>query len=386
MRAMVQARFSWGYYGAIIPCVLNIISLQGYLIINTIIGGQTLGSISPHVGAPLGIVIIALVTLAVVFSGYQVLHWYEMIVWIPNVIAFVVLLAVSGSHIRHVPLSGPVAAEASAIMTFGATLAATNVSWSAITPDYGVYHNGKASGWRIFAYAYAGFLISCLPVHLLGAALTATAPYVPAWRTGLGNGNNIGGLIAATLLPAGGFGKFLLVLLSLTAPSQTAPTVYSMCTSLMTALPVSARVPRFLLAMIPTAIVIPVAIIGSARFYSTFDNILAFIGYWTAPFCAIVFVEHFVFRKSKWSTYQVLEAWNRPEHPNLSRGYAAVFTFVATIGIIVLFMQQQWWTGPIARTGTGDLGMLCGFIFAAIMYLAARWVERRWETDTWKAA
>lgn len=66
-----------------------------------------------------------------------------------------------------------------------------------------------------------------MPVHLLGAAFTATANYVPTWQAGLGNGNDIGGLIAAILEPAGGFGKFLLVPLALTAPSQCAGHVHS---------------------------------------------------------------------------------------------------------------------------------------------------------------
>ena len=74
-RAMVQSRFSWGYYGAIIPSVLNVLTMQGYLIINCIIGGQTLGAVLPHPSATLGIVITGLISLAVTFCGYQTLHW-----------------------------------------------------------------------------------------------------------------------------------------------------------------------------------------------------------------------------------------------------------------------------------------------------------------------
>ena len=39
--------------------------LQGYLVVNTIIGGQTLAEVSEHLDATLGIVIIALLSLAV---------------------------------------------------------------------------------------------------------------------------------------------------------------------------------------------------------------------------------------------------------------------------------------------------------------------------------
>ena len=108
---MVQARFSWGYglflavfktlmvchsryYGTIIPSILNVLSLEGFLVVNTIVGGQTLAEVSDHLDATLGIVIIAIISLIVcsikvlaihamteesdyqiTFCGCQVLHW-----------------------------------------------------------------------------------------------------------------------------------------------------------------------------------------------------------------------------------------------------------------------------------------------------------------------
>ena len=92
-----------------------------------------------------------------------------------------------------------------------------------------------------------------IPVHMVGAVFTAAAVYVPSWNAGLGNGNDVGGLIAAILDPLGGFGKFLLVLLALTVPSASAPTMYTVCTSFMTIAKVFARVPRFVFAVISTA-------------------------------------------------------------------------------------------------------------------------------------
>ena len=64
-RAMVQSRFSWGYYGAIIPSILNVVSMEGYLVINCIVGCQALAGLSDHLSAALGIVIIGLVSCAV---------------------------------------------------------------------------------------------------------------------------------------------------------------------------------------------------------------------------------------------------------------------------------------------------------------------------------
>ena len=53
------------YYGAIIPSALNVFTMQGYLILNCIIAGQTLASVSSHLNATLGIVIVSLISMLV---------------------------------------------------------------------------------------------------------------------------------------------------------------------------------------------------------------------------------------------------------------------------------------------------------------------------------
>lgn len=62
---------------------------------------------------------------------------------------------------------------------------------------------------------------------MLGAAFAAAAPGVPSWEAGFDQGNNVGGLLAAALSPAGGFGKFLLVLIALSTSCACAPTMYT---------------------------------------------------------------------------------------------------------------------------------------------------------------
>ena len=88
-----------------------------------------------------------------------------------------------------------------------------------------------------------------------------------------------------------------------------------------------------------------------------------FIGYWLAPYTAIVITEHVLFRKTKWSNYDVQRCWNKPAL--LPSSLPAVATFIITIGVAVLCMEQEWWTGPIAKAGTGDIAMIVGFIVAS---------------------
>lgn len=66
---MIVARYSFGYYGSIIPSVLNLITFMGFLILNLILGGQTLAAVSGTNGDGLnwdvGIAIVAVIALLV---------------------------------------------------------------------------------------------------------------------------------------------------------------------------------------------------------------------------------------------------------------------------------------------------------------------------------
>lgn len=53
------------FWAGILPSALNVFSMQGFLILNCIIGGQTLASVSDKLDATLGIVIIGVISLVV---------------------------------------------------------------------------------------------------------------------------------------------------------------------------------------------------------------------------------------------------------------------------------------------------------------------------------
>ncbi|OCH88374.1 cytosine-purine permease [Obba rivulosa] len=373
MRSMVQARYSWGYWAAMLPSALNVFSMQGFLILNCIIGGQTLASVSDHLNDTLGIVIIGLISLAVTFFGYRIIHWYESVAWIPNAITFIVMLGIGGKHLHNAPAPAPV--STASVVTFATTTASSVISWCTMTPDYGVYHTPAASSLRIFLYTYAGFFGASIIGHMLGAAFAASAASVPSWNTGFDDGNNVGGLIEAILSPAGGFGKFLTVLVALSIPSACAPTMYTFGSSFMTITPFAARIPRYVYTIISEAILIPVAIIGAIHFYSTFVDVISIIGYWSTVFAAIVLCEHVLFRRNSFARYD-LRDFNTPRR--LPLGAAALLAFLCAFGVIIPCMSQVWYTGPIARAGTGDIGIFVGFGVACVLYPALRAVERAW--------
>jgi purine-cytosine permease-like protein len=48
MRQMIVSRYSFGYYGSIIPSILNLVTFMGFLILNLILGGETLAAVSGY--------------------------------------------------------------------------------------------------------------------------------------------------------------------------------------------------------------------------------------------------------------------------------------------------------------------------------------------------
>ena len=97
------------------------------------------------------------------------------------------------------------------------------------------------------------------------------------------------------------------------------------------------------------------------------------IGYWSTIFAAIVLTEHVLFRKN-YGSYRI-EDWDKPN--KLPLGIAALFAFLGGFGIVIPSMSQQWYVGPIANAGTGDIGVITGSVVGAALYAILRALEKK---------
>ncbi|KAF5344051.1 hypothetical protein D9757_013888 [Collybiopsis confluens] len=320
------------YYGAMLPAALNVFSQIGWLIINSIVGGQVLAAVSTQLDDTAGIVIIVIISFVLSFCGYKVLHWYDTYIWIPSVVIFIALFGVGGKQlINQIPIlnASTPAAAASMLIAYGTTAGASDLTWCSFAADYGIYHSAEVPTWKVFLWAYGGIFTSAFIGHIIGAAFAAAAPAIPSWEAGLGDGGDFGHFLAAILEPVGGFGKFLIVVgaLTVTAPCPgEREFINFQGVSLMSISPWLARVPRYIYSLICTAIVIPIAIVGAKHFFTAFEDVLNLIGYWAASYSAIVLCEHLIFRKNDFLRYTVAD-WNTPS--NLPLGIAAVMAFCA---------------------------------------------------------
>ncbi|OAX40581.1 hypothetical protein K503DRAFT_687249 [Rhizopogon vinicolor AM-OR11-026] len=373
MRQMIQSRYSFGYFGIIIPAILNLIGLCGFNILNGILGGQALASVTNNMSWNVGIVIIYIIALLISFMGYRVLNWYERVAWFPVLIAFLVALGVGGKNLYNAQPAEP--ATSATILSFASVIAGFVITYSAMASDFTMYYDPTVSQTKIFWYAYLGYIVPIIPLQCLGAAAVLAAPSVPSWYEGYGAEGNVGGLLEAMLSPVGNFGKFLTVLLSLSVTGNIACTLYSICFNFQVAVPAMSKVPRYVFSILGTAIALPLSIVGAHRFYATLTNFLSLIGYWASAYGAILIVEHHYFRNNDFSTYDHT-IWNVPRR--LPWGAAAIGSGILSFGLIIPCMNQLWFEGPIGIT-SGDVGFEVAFPLAAVLYFPLRKLELKYQ-------
>ncbi|EZF61408.1 hypothetical protein H112_05813 [Trichophyton rubrum D6] len=173
------------------------------------------------------------------------------------------------------------------------------------------------------------------------------------------------------LASAGGFGKFIIVLLTFSTLGNIAASIYSISLNFQLLLPIFLRVPRAIFAIVFIAIVIPVSIQAAVSFFVSLENFAAVISYWSATFVAIIAIEHVVFRKGDYSSYDAT-IWN--DAAALPSGVAAITAGALSFALVVPCMLQTWFQGPIAKI-TGDIGFEVAMVLSGILYLPLRALE-----------
>ncbi|GAA6022870.1 hypothetical protein JCM11491_007025 [Sporobolomyces phaffii] len=382
-RTMLVARYSYGYYPAVLPALLNLISFVGFSAVNSIVAGQVLVAVSGELSITVGIVIVAVVSMIISFFGYRVLHACERWAWIPVCLAFVLLAGIGGRHLGAAASYNVGQSTTGGILSFISIIVGFTLSWSGCSADFNSYMRPDISKTKVAVYTFLGLYLPACLLQLLGAAFAAAAlsGRVPTWNAAYETGS-VGGLVGVALEPLHGFGKFLLVIFALGMISNNAPTTYAFSLSLQIVFPFLTRIPRFFFAIVCTAIYLPIAVVGATHFEDALSNFLGLLGYWSSVFVSVLLVEHFVFRRHSFTTGYDLSIWDRSSQ--LPPGIAALFASFCGAAFCIIGMDQVWYRGPIAKMITGpaeayggDVGFETGMVVAAVVYAPSRWVERK---------
>lgn len=330
---------------AFFPVVLNVIACIGWSTINSIVGGQALRAVSTSHQIPeaAAIVIIAIMTMIFALFGYRYVHLFERYSWMPVAVIFLISLGLAAPSFNSGPFAGSGPAEAAGVLSFGAAIAGFALGWSSLAADYTVHLPEDVSGARVFWLTYVGLNLPLILVESLGAA-TATATRAD-WAALVESGD-VGALLAATLSRAGGFGRFLQVILALSIVANNIPNMYSFALTFQVLGRTAQRIPRVFLVLLGTTVYIILALVGASHFESWLDTLLVLLSYWLVIFDTVLIEEHLIFRRGLWRNYNP-EDYKRPE--NLPLGFAAALA--AGVGVMgaVLGMATQWYVGVLGR-------------------------------------
>ncbi|KAI5463340.1 hypothetical protein BGZ63DRAFT_412965 [Mariannaea sp. PMI_226] len=305
------------------------------------------------------------------FLGYRAIHLWQRWQWIPSLIGIVIAVGCGGKHLVNQAEKGP--ATVKAVVGYGSLMAGFFLTFGGTASDFTIYHNPKVSKWKIFTYVYLGLLVPSTPLLILGAAIGGAVPNVDSWQTAW-DSYGIGGVLAEMLRPAGGFGKFILVILGLSVIGNTVMSNYSVGLNLQMLIPIFAKVPRIIFVIVTMAVMIPMAIYAANEWATSLENFLALIGYWAGCFDAIIIEELVVFRRMKYSKFDP-RIWK--EGKRLAPGFAAIGASLISLGLVVPSMDTTWFTGPIGAR-VGDLGFEFAFVVTAIAYYPLRSLEIKW--------
>ncbi|KAK9473805.1 permease for cytosine/purines, uracil, thiamine, allantoin-domain-containing protein [Dipodascopsis tothii] len=377
LRQMVISRYWFGFHGAKIFAILNMINCVGWSAINTTVAAQMLHSLSTTHALPpwAGVLIITLLAFVLTLFGYKVVHMYEKYSWIPAfIIMFIIIgrLAISGNFTTGTLGVGK--AEAGSVLSFGSVVFGSTAGWAGIASDYVVYQPKTVKSWKLFTITFVCIALPVFFVQLVGLACIMATQTSALYADNYG-ANGMGGLLYAILVPEslGNFGRFCLVVLALSTVGGTCPNTYSFGLSMQTLFDIFRRVPRVIWTLLSTCLFVGIAIPTYYSFEEYMEDFLDIMSYWVALYLAIQLVEHYLFRKGSMANYD-LDVYDQADQ--LPPSAATVFAVACGVAGCVTGMSQTWYTGKLAKLAGGDIGLELCFGFAIIGFTGARALER----------
>jgi NCS1 family nucleobase:cation symporter-1 len=356
---LVQSRRAFGYYGNFGPGVLNLLAGMGWFAVNSVVGAFALSYLTGLGYAPT-VVGLAVLQIVVAVYGHDLIHSLERYL---SLFLVVVFAAVTGYVLGHAHPSLPFNPKAplafgglsgGMITTIGVAFSYM-LGWMPFASDYTRYLPEDTPPAQVFWAAFGGNLIGALWPELLGLLLVSMAPRFAASANAVG--------LVSHLLP----GVLRWITLVAVAVGTLTANVLNIYSAALSALVVRVPVRRWQAALAVGVVGGLATLVGGANFSANLENFLLLLGYWVAPWLAVVALDLFVLGRHDTNPRPFYDVGHR-----LAEG--AVAWAVAAVGATWLFGDQTLHVGPIAyaHPQIGDLSYWVGMVAAAGLDLGAR--------------
>ncbi|KAL2006116.1 hypothetical protein VTN00DRAFT_9770 [Thermoascus crustaceus] len=371
-RTLIVARYFMGYYPSKICCLLNLVIMLGYGMIDCVIGGQILSAVSGgHMTVVVGIIVVAIVTWIVATFGLRVFQLYERYSWLPQLVVLCIMMGSAGPRFNlSVPSTGSVEQVNANRLSFFSLSMSAAIAWAPAGADYYVYYPPSIPQWKTFLMTLVGLGMAIVITLLLGVGLGTGVATIPSW--GAAYDDTPGHLLEAAYDNLDGFGKFCAVVVALGVISNNIPGTYSASLAFQMLGRYGIKIPRFVLTFVCVIIYTACALGGRNYLFEIFENFLPLMGYWIVVWITIMVEEDLIFNRGKDYDWSIWNDWRK-----LPLGLAAGTAFLIGWAGAIVGMSQVYYIGPIAEAVAGgcDLGIWLGIGFTALGYPPLRALE-----------
>ncbi|KAE8150532.1 hypothetical protein BDV25DRAFT_139767 [Aspergillus avenaceus] len=364
-RTLIVTRFFLGHSLSKVCCVLNILTMLGYGMVNCILGGQVIHTVSGgRTAVPVGIIVVSILTWLIATLGVHLFHFYARYAWIIQILTLSIMIGCAGPSFNTAPQPDSTKATASSRLSFFSLSLASAITWAPSSADYFVYLPTTTKPWKMFLASSTGTSLAMSLTTLLGIGLATSPTTSPTTTTWPNHLKTPGTLLTTSYTPLHTLGQICALILLLGTISNNIPSTYSAALNLQMLTRHGPRMPRPLLTTLEVTLYTICAITARNYLREIVENFLPLMAYWIVAWLVICLLEIAVFRRDKHDCDCDYDWGGGDGFRCLPGGFAAG--------------SQSYFVGPVAKALHGcDLGMWLAFAFTGVVYLPLRFVELR---------
>lgn len=349
---LIQSRKAFGYYGNFLPGILNFFAGFSWFAVNTVLGVFALQWLF-KMSFGLGLAIMLVVQVIIAVYGYNLIHTLERWLAVVLTVVFVIvsIYAFAHGHLgagTNLKIAAEVGGSTGAFMLTLAIAFSYCLGWMAFASDYSRYLPQKTSSRSVFLNAFWSLLISTVWLEVLGAGLATL------------KGISVPTDLVTNLLPQW-LGVVTMIAVVLGTITANVLNIYS---GALSSLVIDIPMKRWLGAIVVGVLGAIVAWFGGQNgYWAHYQSFLFLLGYWVAPWLAIVLVD-FLFKAR--GRYETGEFYDKSHAFGVG-----IWAFLIGIIVSVPFMNQYplyvgWF--PTNYPQFGDITYFVGFVVAGLVY------------------
>lgn len=368
---MIQSRGQFGFYGGFFLFIAAFFLQFGFFASSATLAGEALNGLSGGLSVPVGIVIVSVPCLALAVLGYRWLHRWQM--WASLVLAIVFALVTVQCILEAARRGLPSGALSTQPPNWGDFLVVVSVAatyaiaWAPFVSDYSRYLPKDSGVTSCFGWTYAGTVISCIWLEVLGSLITVLYPKL----------STAAGLSTIS-------GSWILVIMAFSLIGAATTNLYSGMLALVTAAttwwkPRESALVR-LLGIVATFVTgFAIALAGYKSFVENFTEFLLVLAFIFIPWTAVNLTDFYIVRHGRY----------RPQHFFTADGiygrwiWQALTAYFIGLVLQVPFIDQAFYVGPFVKyVGGADYSWIVGIVVPTVVYVV---LTRMWrpagETD-----